>query len=100
MTAVSWKEERSTSHQQNLQKSPKRRRVEQDHGNGKVSFYDPDNNTSILTHEEIFTHFPVFNFCYDDDTDSHSDSGPCRDLQRGRCSKLKGAHGAGDETMN
>ena len=27
-------------------------------------------------------------------------AGPRRDLHRGWCSKLKGAHGAGDETIN
>ncbi|XP_030256346.1 uncharacterized protein LOC115571232 [Sparus aurata] len=47
----------STSYQQNLQKSPKRRRVEQDYDNGKVSFHDPDNKTAILT----LTQSPVIN---------------------------------------
>ncbi|XP_073345162.1 uncharacterized protein [Pagrus major] len=45
----------STRYQQDLQKKPKRMRVEQDYKNGKVSFHDPDNNTSIMTNEGTFT---------------------------------------------
>ena len=51
--------ERSTHYQQNLQKSRKRRRVERGSKNGKVSVHDPDNVTSIQTHEGTFTQSPV-----------------------------------------
>ncbi|XP_030256319.1 tripartite motif-containing protein 35-like isoform X2 [Sparus aurata] len=56
----------STSYQLNLQKSPKRRRVEQDYDNGKGSFLDLDNKTSILT----LTQSPVINYSYDGDNDN------------------------------
>ena len=44
----------------------KRRRVEQDYDNGKGSFLDLDNKTSILT----LTQSPVINYSYDGDNDN------------------------------
>ena len=49
----------STHCEQNQERNLKRRRVEQDSENGNVSVHGPDNNTSILTHEQTFTQSPV-----------------------------------------
>ncbi|KAM8730422.1 uncharacterized protein AB9X84_000506 isoform 1-T1 [Acanthopagrus schlegelii] len=53
-------QEHNPHYQQNQQKTLKRRRVEQDYEDGKVSFLDHDYFTSILTHDGTFTQSPVF----------------------------------------
>ena len=97
----------NTSHQQNLEKSPKRRRVEQDYEDEpkKIEIEIGDKNEGkakqCLTEDlaEELAHFFSSSEEEEEDLICIERVGSAV-LLRGQCSNLKGAHGAGDETMN